>query len=136
MTSDGGATIEPCGKWQFWSSGCAEGTEVVVGDLDDVEREACPCGYSFVVPSVAGFEPVYAEGGELIVLAPRNDFSLAAERLQSEVPISTPEVRACHLMFVTAHLVPETLAPRRDSVPKAWSPWIRPLTRAEPPLSR
>ena len=59
-------------------SGCAEETEVVVGDLDDVEREACPCGYSFAVLSVASFEPVYAEGGELIVLAPRHDLSLAA----------------------------------------------------------
>lgn len=59
-------------------SGCAEETEVVVEDLDDVEREACPCGYSFVVLSVASFEPVYAEGGELIVLAPRDDLSLAA----------------------------------------------------------
>lgn len=59
-------------------SGCAEETEVVVEDLDDVEREACPCGYSYVVLSVASFEPVYAEGGELIVLAPRDDLPLAA----------------------------------------------------------
>jgi len=59
-------------------SGCAEETEVVVEDLADVEREACPCGYSFVVLSVASFEPVYAAGGELIVLAPRDDLSLAA----------------------------------------------------------
>jgi len=57
---------------------CAEEVEVVVPDLDDVEREACPCGYSFVVLSVASFEPVYAEGGELIELAPRRDLSLAA----------------------------------------------------------
>jgi hypothetical protein len=35
--------------------------------LDDVEREACPCGYSYAVLSVASFEPVYAEGGELVV---------------------------------------------------------------------
>lgn len=59
-------------------SGCAEETEVVVDDLDAVEREACPCGYSYVVLSVANFEPVYAEDGELIVLAPRGDLSLAA----------------------------------------------------------
>lgn len=58
-------------------SGCAEETEVVVADLDDVEREACPCDYSYVVLSVASFEPVYAEGGELVVLAPRTDLSLA-----------------------------------------------------------
>jgi hypothetical protein len=58
-------------------SGCAEETEVVVKDLDDVEREACPCGYSYAVLSVASFEPVYAEG-ELVVLAPRRDLPLAA----------------------------------------------------------
>ena len=62
-------------------SDCAGETEVVVSDLDDVEREACPCGYSYVALSVAGFEPVYAEDGEdgeLVVLAPRSDLSLAA----------------------------------------------------------
>ena len=59
-------------------SGCAEETEVVVKDLDDVEREACPCGYSYAVLSAASFEPVYAEGGELVVLAPRGDLPLAA----------------------------------------------------------
>jgi hypothetical protein len=59
-------------------SGCAEETEVVVKDLDDVERDACPCGYSYVVLSVASFEPVYAEAGELVVLAPRDDLPLAA----------------------------------------------------------
>jgi hypothetical protein len=66
--------------WQVTAlcSGCAEETEVVVEHLDDVEREACPCGYSCVVLSVASFEPVHAEGGELIVLAPRADLSLAA----------------------------------------------------------
>jgi hypothetical protein len=66
--------------WQVtvFCSGCAEETEVVVKDLDDVEREACRCGYSFVVLSVAGFEPVYAEEGELVELVPRNDLSLAA----------------------------------------------------------
>jgi hypothetical protein len=59
-------------------SGCAEETEVVVGDLDEVEREVCPCGYSYVVLSVASFEPVYAEEGELVELSPRSDLSLAA----------------------------------------------------------
>lgn len=59
-------------------SDCAEETEVVVGDLDDVEHEVCPCGYSYVVISVASFEPVYAEEGELVELAPRSDLSLAA----------------------------------------------------------
>jgi len=66
--------------WQvaIYCSGCAEESEVVVNDLDDVEREACSCGYSFVVLSVSSFEPVYAEGGELVVLAPRGDLPLAA----------------------------------------------------------
>ena len=50
----------------------------MVEALDDVEREACPCGYSFVVLSVAGFEPVHAKAGELIELAPRSGLSLAA----------------------------------------------------------
>jgi hypothetical protein len=59
-------------------SGCAEETEIVVGDLDDVEREVCPCGYSYVVLSVANFESVCAQGGELVALAPRSDLSLAA----------------------------------------------------------
>jgi hypothetical protein len=59
-------------------SSCAEETEVVVESIDDVEREACGCGYSFVVLSVASFEPIYAEKGELIELSPRDDLSLAA----------------------------------------------------------
>ena len=59
-------------------SDCAEEAEVAVEDLDDVEREVCPCGYSFVVLSVASFEAEYAEDGELVVLAPRDNLSLAA----------------------------------------------------------
>jgi hypothetical protein len=59
-------------------SGCAEETEVVVVNLDDVEREVCSCGYSFVVLSVASFEPAYAETGELVELSPRSGLSLAA----------------------------------------------------------
>ena len=54
-------------------SSCAEETEVVVENLDDVEREVCPCGYSYVVLSVAEFEPVEIEGGQLIELRPRRD---------------------------------------------------------------
>lgn len=51
----------------------------MVADLDDLEREVCECGYSFVVISVASFEPVFAAGGELIELSPRSDgLSLAA----------------------------------------------------------
>jgi hypothetical protein len=66
--------------WQVavYCSGCAEESEVVVNDLDDVEREACACGYSFVVLSVASFEPVHAENGELVPLAFRGDLPLAA----------------------------------------------------------
>ncbi len=59
-------------------SGCAGESEVVVEELDDVEREACPCGYSLVVLSVAGFEPVFAESGELVELPSRGALSLAA----------------------------------------------------------
>lgn len=59
-------------------SGCAEETEVLVEDLDDAEREVCPCGYSYAVLSVASFEPVYADDGELVALAPRGDLPLAA----------------------------------------------------------
>lgn len=54
-------------------SSCAEETEVVVEKLDDVEREVCPCGYSYVVLSVAEFEPVHGKGGQLIELRPRRD---------------------------------------------------------------
>jgi hypothetical protein len=59
-------------------SSCAEESEVVVENLEDVEREVCECGYSYVVLSVAGFEPVTAEGGELVELRRRDDMPLAA----------------------------------------------------------
>lgn len=59
-------------------SSCAEESDLVVEALDEVEREACPCGYSFVVLSVASFEPVHAEEGELIELPRRDGVSLAA----------------------------------------------------------
>lgn len=39
-------------------SGCADEVEVPVEDLDDVEREVCGCGCSFVVLSVAELELV------------------------------------------------------------------------------
>jgi hypothetical protein len=54
-------------------SSCTEETEVVVEDLDAVEREACRCGYSYVVVSVAEFEPLEIQGGQLIELRPRGD---------------------------------------------------------------
>ncbi len=41
-------------------SACEEENEVVVESLDDADREVCPCGYSYVVLSVAEFEPVHA----------------------------------------------------------------------------
>jgi hypothetical protein len=59
-------------------SSCAEEAEVVVENLDDVDREVCECGYSYVVLSVAAFELVRAEGGQLIELRRRGDMSLAA----------------------------------------------------------
>lgn len=54
-------------------SDCAEETEVVVENLDDVDREVCECGYSYVVLAVAEFEPVEIAGGQLIQLRPRRD---------------------------------------------------------------
>lgn len=59
-------------------SSCAEEKEVVVESLDDVDREVCECGYSYVVLSVAAFEPVEVGGGELIELRRRDDVKLAA----------------------------------------------------------
>ena len=59
-------------------SSCAEEAEVVVGDLDHLEREVCACGYSYVVLAVADFEPVYSETGELIELPKRQRLTLAA----------------------------------------------------------
>ncbi|HST68033.1 MAG TPA: hypothetical protein VLI94_00055 [Solirubrobacterales bacterium] len=66
--------------WQLTivCSSCAEESQVEVENLDDVEREVCECGYSYVVLSVAEFEPVHIKSGELIELRPRNDVSLAA----------------------------------------------------------
>ncbi|HWC08851.1 MAG TPA: hypothetical protein VG458_07345 [Solirubrobacterales bacterium] len=59
--------------WQIavLCSSCTEEAEILIEDLDDLDREVCECGYSFVVLSVAAFEPVYAEGGELIELPRR-----------------------------------------------------------------
>ncbi|HEX6780996.1 MAG TPA: hypothetical protein VF125_03090 [Solirubrobacterales bacterium] len=59
-------------------SGCDEETEVVVEDLDDVDREACPCGYSYVVLSVSTFEPVHAKAGKLVELPRRRRLDRAA----------------------------------------------------------
>jgi len=59
-------------------SSCAEETETVVENLEDVEREVCPCGYSYVVLSVAEFEAVEIAGGEVIELRRRDERRLAA----------------------------------------------------------
>lgn len=67
--------------WQVtvFCSGCAEESELVVENLDDLEREACECGHGFVLLSVASFEPVFAKGGELVELRPfRHTPALAA----------------------------------------------------------
>jgi hypothetical protein len=66
--------------WQLTivCSSCAEESEAVVENLEDVEREVCECGYSYVVLSVAHFEPVHAEGGELIELRRRDELLRAA----------------------------------------------------------
>jgi hypothetical protein len=59
-------------------SSCAEETEVVVDDLDGVGREVCACGYSYVILSVAEFEPVEVKGGQVIQLRRREHQRLAA----------------------------------------------------------
>ena len=59
-------------------SSCAEETEAVVESLEDIERDVCPCGYSYVVLSVAEFEAVEIVGGEVIELRPRDRRRLAA----------------------------------------------------------
>jgi hypothetical protein len=59
-------------------SSCAEEAEVVVEGLDDLERQVCPCGYSYVVLSIATFEPVYSEEAELIKLPAPRKLPLAA----------------------------------------------------------
>lgn len=53
-------------------SACGEEAEVTVKDLDAVDREACECGYSYVVLSVAEFEPVHKKG-QLVELPRRDD---------------------------------------------------------------
>lgn len=52
---------------------CNEETAVVVENLDDVDREVCDCGYSFVVLAVAEFKQVYGGEGQLIDLPRRSD---------------------------------------------------------------
>lgn len=59
-------------------SSCAEESEVLVENLDDAGRKVCACGYSYVILSVAEFEPVEIKGGQVIELRRRDDRRLAA----------------------------------------------------------
>jgi len=59
-------------------SSCAEESEVLLEELDDVDREVCPCGYGYVVLTVSNFEPVYAEQAQVIELPRRRKLSNAA----------------------------------------------------------
>jgi hypothetical protein len=59
-------------------SSCAEESEVRVEELDDLDREICPCGYGYVVLTVSNFEPVYAVQADLIELPRRRKLPLAA----------------------------------------------------------
>lgn len=63
---------------QVACSSCEEEEQVLVDDLEDVDREVCPCGYSYVVLSVSSFEPVYAQRAEVIELPRRRKLSNAA----------------------------------------------------------
>lgn len=59
-------------------SACEEENEVIVEELDDVDREVCPCGYSYVVLSVAEFEPLHAQQAEVHHLPRRPKLPKAA----------------------------------------------------------
>lgn len=59
-------------------SACEEENEVVVDNLGDVDREACPCGYSYVVLSVSTFEPVHLKEAEIHHLPRRPKLPKAA----------------------------------------------------------
>lgn len=78
MSSEGRGTIEPMFQVLVACSGCPEETEVLVEELDDVDREVCPCGYSYVVLSVSSFEPVYAQRAEVVELPRRRKLRDAA----------------------------------------------------------
>jgi hypothetical protein len=65
------ATIGSMWQIHVACSGCNEEADVVVAEIEDIDREACPCGYSYVVLAVGGFEPLYAERAKVIELAPR-----------------------------------------------------------------
>ena len=71
-------TIEAMFQVLVACSGCPEEAEVVVEELDDVDREVCPCGCNYVVLSVSTFEPIYAQRAQLIELPKRRKLSIAA----------------------------------------------------------
>jgi hypothetical protein len=76
--SEANGTIEVMFQILVACSSCAEEAEVVVQALDDVDREVCPCGYSYVVLAVSEFEPVYAERAEVVELPRRRKLQRAA----------------------------------------------------------
>ncbi len=78
MASETRGTIEAMFQVLVACSGCPEETEVVVEKLDDVDREVCPCGYSYVVLTVSTFEPVYAQRAKVVELPRRRRLSRAA----------------------------------------------------------
>jgi hypothetical protein len=47
-------------------SDCGEDSREVVERVDDVDRAACPCGYSYVARSVAAYEPIYSTSRSLL----------------------------------------------------------------------
>lgn len=59
-------------------SSCDEEAELLVEELDDVEREVCPCGYSYVVLTVSEFEPVHIKGAQVVELPRRRKLRDAA----------------------------------------------------------
>ena len=59
-------------------SACPEESEIVVEELDDVDREVCSCGYGYVVLTVSTFEPVYAQRAQVIELPQRRKLQTAA----------------------------------------------------------
>ncbi len=59
-------------------SSCPEEAEVVVEELDGLDREVCACGYSYVVISVASFEPVHASEARVIEFPRRRSLTEAA----------------------------------------------------------
>lgn len=80
MPSGAGLTIGCMLEVRVVCSACAEESEVLVEDLDDLDRGApCLCGHGYVAISVAEFVPLYAaEGGEVVELRPRRRLPRAA----------------------------------------------------------